>query len=91
MASPQPSGHRAVHIHTKYRGRRVEVQLRTRDQESWARIVGDLTSMTGVDFQSGDGPDRVPELLGELSALLSVRDPIQPSTEDLWAFSPGWL
>ena len=83
VASPQASGYRAIRIHTRYRGRRIEVQLRTREQDSWAKIVDDLTSKTGIDFKNGDGPDEVHEALRTLSALLSMREPGQPYTEDL--------
>ena len=31
VARSQDSGYRAIHIHTRYHGRRIEVQLRTRD------------------------------------------------------------
>ena len=67
MAEPQDSGYRAIHVHTRYHGRRIEVQLRTRDQDSWAKIVEDLTSKTGIDFKNGDGPVEVHDLLRELS------------------------
>lgn len=80
VARPQASGYRAVHIYTRYHGRRVEVQLRTREQDSWAKIVEDLTSQTGVDFKNGDGPAEVHELLGRLSELLSQREPGHPYT-----------
>ena len=83
VASPQPSGYRAIHIYTKYHGRRIEVQVRTRDQHSWAKIVDDLSSKTGIDYKNGHGPDKVHELLRELSALLSMREPGQPYLEDL--------
>ena len=82
VARPQVSGYRAIHIYTRYHGRRIEVQLRTRDQDSWAKIVQDLTSRTGIDFKSGDGPDEVHELLRRLSELLSQRMPGQPPTEE---------
>ena len=52
-------------------------------QDSWAKIVEDLTSKTGIDFKNGDGPDEVHELLKELSELLSRREPGQPYTEAL--------
>ena len=83
VAEPQASGYRAIHIYTRYHGRRIEVQLRTREQDSWAKIVEDLTSKTGIDFKNGDGPDEVHELLQELSELLSQREPGQPYTDDL--------
>ena len=83
VARPQDSGYRAVHIYTRYHGRRIEVQFRTREQDIWAKIVEDLTGKTGIDFKSGDGPGEVHELLGHLSDLLSLREPGQPPTEDL--------
>ena len=83
VASPQVSGYRAIHIHTRYHGRRIEVQLRTREQDSWAKIVEDVTSKTGIDFKNGDGPDEVHDVLRRLSALLSMREPGRPYTEDL--------
>ena len=83
VARPQDSGYRALHIHTRYHGRRIEVQLRTREQDSWAKIVEDLTSRTGIDFKSGDGPDEVHELLRSLSEILRLRESGQPHTESL--------
>lgn len=83
VAEPRTSGYRAIHIYTRYHGRRIEVQLRTRAQDSWAKIVEDLTSKTGIDFKNGDGPDEVHELLQELSELLSQREPGQPYTDAL--------
>ena len=81
VAQPQDSGYRAVHIYTRYHGRRIEVQLRTREQDGWAKIVEDMTSKTGIDFKSGDGPDEVHELLRSLSELGSLRGPGQPPSK----------
>jgi ppGpp synthetase/RelA/SpoT-type nucleotidyltranferase len=81
VASPQPSGYRAIHIHTTYHDRRIEVQLRTRGQHSWARIVDYLTSTTNIDFKNGDGPGEVHELLRQLSEILAMRESGQPHTE----------
>lgn len=81
VAQPQESGYRAVHIYTRYHGRRIEVQLRTREQDSWAKIVEGLTSHTGIDFKSGDGPEEVHDLLRRLSELGSQRVPGQPPSE----------
>lgn len=72
VASPQTSGYRAIHIYTRYHDRRIEVQLRTREQDTWAKFVEDLTSKTGIDFKSGDGPGWVHEQLRRFSAVLSV-------------------
>ena len=83
VVSPKDSGYRAVHIYTRYHHRRIEVQLRTREQDSWAKIVEHLTSTTGIDFKNGAGPAEVHEKLRELSEILSKRKPGQPYTEDL--------
>lgn len=81
VVQPQDSGYRAVHIYTRYHGRRIEVQLRTGEQDSWAKIVESLTSNTGIDFKNGDGPDEVHDLLRRLSELGSRRVPGQPPSE----------
>ena len=74
VATPRGSGYRAVHIHTRYRGRRIEVQLRTPWQHRWARLLEDLTSRTGIDYKSGDGPFEHHELLRDLGGLYALRD-----------------
>ena len=71
---PRDSGYRAVHIHIRYRGRRVEVQLRTPWQHRWARLVEDLTSRTGIDYKSGDGHHQMHQLLRTLGDLYATRD-----------------
>ena len=83
VVSPKGSGYRAVHIYTRYHNRRLEMQLRTRDQDSWAKLVEHLTDTTGVDFKNGEGPAEVHELLRELATSLSKREPDQPYAEDL--------
>ena len=71
VAAPRESGYRSVHIHTKYDGRRVEVQLRTRWQHLWAKYVEDLTGWTGVDFKNGEGPEGAHRSLRHLSEGLA--------------------
>lgn len=78
VAHPRDSGYRAVHIHTRYRGRRVEVQLRTPWQHRWARLVEDLTSRTGIDYKSGSGRRELHQLLGILGDIYATRDSAGP-------------
>ena len=59
VARPRDSGYRALHLWTRYRGLRIEVQLRTRLQHSWAATVEDLSALTGIDYKSGEGPEEV--------------------------------
>ena len=75
VTTPRGSGYRAVHIHTRYQGRRIEVQLRTLWQHLWAKYVEDITGWTGVDFKNGEGPEGAHRSLLHLSeglALLEV-------------------
>ena len=74
VTNPRPSGYRAIHIHTRYGGRRIEVQLRTPWQHLWARLVEDLTSRTGVDYKNGAGPPGHHSGLQSLGDLYAARD-----------------
>ncbi|WP_419855060.1 RelA/SpoT domain-containing protein [Candidatus Poriferisodalis sp.] len=74
VTKPRESGYRAVHIRTWYGGRRIEVQLRTPWQHLWARLIEDLTSRTGVDYKSGDGPPGHHSGLKSLGDLYAARD-----------------
>ncbi len=74
VTNPRESGYRAVHIHTRYGGQRIEIQLRTPWQHLWARLIEDLTSRTGVDYKSGDGPPGHHSGLKSLGDLYAARD-----------------
>ena len=74
VAGPRDSGYRAVHLWTRYRGWRVEVQLRTHLQHAWAAGVENLTALTGVDYKSGDGSLEVHAWLRLLSQSYAFTD-----------------
>ena len=67
VARPRDSGYRALHLWTRYRGLRIEVQLRTQLQHRWAANVEDLSALTGIDYKSGEGPEEVHAWLRLLS------------------------
>lgn len=67
VASPRPTGYRAVHIHTTYRGKRIEVQLRTKLQHAWAETVEGLTSLSRIDYKNDNGPSSHHGLLAGIS------------------------
>ena len=69
VARPRDSGYRACHLWTRYGDRRVEVQLRTRVQHGWAKLVEDITALTGTDYKSGDGAHEVHAWLRLLSKV----------------------
>ena len=74
VARPRDSGYRAVHVWTRYRGLRIEIQLRTQLQHAWAAGVEDLTALTGVNFKSGDGALEVHAWLRLLSQSYAFAD-----------------
>ena len=74
VARPRDSGYRAVHLWTRYRGWRVEVQLRTQLQHAWAAGVENLTALTGVDYKNGDGSMEVHAWLRLLSQSYAFAD-----------------
>lgn len=67
VTQPRDSGYRAVHLWTRYDGRRVEVQLRTLLQHAWAFNVENLSVVTGTDYKSGAGSSDVHAWLRLLS------------------------
>ena len=71
VASPQKSGYRAVHIHTTYQDRKIEVQFRTRWQHLWAKYVEDLTGWADIDFKNEHGPAEALQSLQHLSVGLA--------------------
>ena len=80
---PRSSGYRAIHIHTEYHDRRIEVQLRTRDQDLWAKFVEGLTSTTGVDFKNGAGPNEIHTQLREMAVMLSSAESYHLYPDDI--------
>lgn len=78
------SGYRAVHIdlvledkHTtvpERRRRRVELQIRTQAQHSWADLVESLGRRTGHRLKQGIGPDWLLQSLADLSETYAELD-----------------
>jgi hypothetical protein len=69
VVEPKADGYRALHLVNRHRGRLIEVQLRTRLQDSWANFVEALTSSVAPGLKYGQGPPGFPQLLVALSSL----------------------
>ncbi|WP_415648330.1 RelA/SpoT domain-containing protein [Stackebrandtia soli] len=67
---PQPTGYRALHIHATRDQHRVEIQLRTRGQHSWAELVERWDRDTGQDAKHGNADEAALRSLSELAAEL---------------------
>lgn len=73
-------GYRAVHIIPRIDGRRVEIQLRTHLQDTWANAVESIGDLWGRWVRYGLPPEGPPEQIALRASL--VADFIQLS--DLW-------
>jgi putative GTP pyrophosphokinase len=58
---PRSSGYRAYHAVVDRDGRRIEVQLRTRNQQYWADSVESFASALNLPLKDESGPDEVLE------------------------------
>jgi putative GTP pyrophosphokinase len=67
--NPPASGYRAVHLHVRQGERAIELQLRTRFQDTWANIVEEEARLSGVNYKAGQGS---PEVLAFFAAMADV-------------------
>lgn len=61
ITDPKDIGYRAVHIVVERDFRKIEVQLRTEGQQSWADAVEAADSRHNLNLKDGDGPDEMVE------------------------------
>lgn len=73
VANPKPEGYRALHLVNRYRGRLIEVQLRTARQDEWANAVeGATRRFPGLKF--GGGPELLQRFLQGISDFYAMLD-----------------
>lgn len=85
VVEPKPDGYRALHLISRYRGRLIEIQLRTPLQDNWANMAEILSRLGAPDLKYGGGPTHLREFLSvssEISALREQDLPISPSMQD---------
>jgi (p)ppGpp synthase/HD superfamily hydrolase len=70
---PKPSGYRAKHVIVLKKGRRIEVQLRTPLQDTWANQV-EADSRWAANFKAGQGNQAVHDYYVLVSALFASRE-----------------
>ncbi|WP_175280154.1 RelA/SpoT domain-containing protein [Prescottella equi] len=74
IAEPKESGYRGVHVISEYRGRLIEVQLRTRTMHEWAYMVEKVTTQIGHDVKSGRGPAKVHDWFQAVSEAMALEE-----------------
>lgn len=83
IEEPKPDGYRAVHVIVEYRGRKIEVQLRTQIMHEWAYTVEGMNSRFGLDVKSGKGPVPVAEWFQSVSEAMAVEESGMSVDDDL--------
>lgn len=71
IEAPRQSGYRAVHIVAEFRGRPIEVQLRTTAMHAWAQSVEEWSGRLGCNFKQ-DGGHPVQLLYAEISSVQAL-------------------
>jgi ppGpp synthetase/RelA/SpoT-type nucleotidyltranferase len=74
VAGPKPDGYRALHLINRNRGRLIEVQLRTPNQDVWANTVETLARTIAPDLKFGGGPTELREYFAIAGAVLARID-----------------
>jgi putative GTP pyrophosphokinase len=74
VAQPKPDGYRALHLINRHRGRLIEVQLRTINQDWWANTIERVSRATASNLKFGDGPPEVAEYFRAVAELLALSD-----------------
>lgn len=92
LAYPKVDGYRGVHLIYRYRsdrcpawnGLRVEVQVRTKVQHTWATALETVATFTGQQLKAGGGEAEWKRFFALMSSAFAVMEdrPIVPGTSD---------
>ena len=80
----QPShGYRAVHVIVDYRGKKIEIQIRTSLQHLWAEASEKFSDEIDPAIKYGGGDKRLQELLMSISVLVAEHEHLEYQFADL--------
>jgi putative GTP pyrophosphokinase len=74
IKQPRESGYRGIHLIVPYRGRNIEIQLRTGVMHEWAIFVERLSGRLGEDLKSSAGPQPVLDWLEAVSEAMALEE-----------------
>ena len=88
VINPKPDGYRAVHIEVERSDRRIEVQLRTERQHTWADTVERFSRRSGVELKWGEGEAETNEFFRKLGEVIGYLDrgEVLPTELEQWLF-----
>ncbi|MFA7324770.1 MAG: RelA/SpoT domain-containing protein [Candidatus Nanopelagicales bacterium] len=82
IKTPRGSGYRGMHVILRYKGRLVEMQLRTPVMHAWALAVESLSMRHGEDYK-GELHEPVTGWLSSISAAMALEEVGQEVPEEL--------
>jgi hypothetical protein len=85
VENPKSSGYRAMHLIVRRKGYRIEVQLRTPNQDEWANGVEEDSRRLRMGLKSGFGPEKIHEFYVAFAEWLALEDFGQPVDDELRA------
>jgi ppGpp synthetase/RelA/SpoT-type nucleotidyltranferase len=84
IANPKSTGYRSVHLvyrfrsdspeHSCYNGQRIEIQLRSRLQHSWATAVETYSTFSGEALKSNVGSEQWKRFFALASSVIAIRE-----------------
>lgn len=99
MESPKPDGYRGVHLvyrynsrhekRSRFNGRRVEIQIRSKRQHAWATAVEVIDTFTGQAIKSGIGSEKWKRLFVLMGSFIAKSEKL-PTAPEILSSSQDW-
>jgi ppGpp synthetase/RelA/SpoT-type nucleotidyltranferase len=74
VAEPKKDGYRALHLINRHRGKLIEIQLRTPNQDAWANQVETLSRTAFPGLKFGHGPPELRDFLFDYAEIFAQED-----------------
>jgi ppGpp synthetase/RelA/SpoT-type nucleotidyltranferase len=82
VSEPKKDGYRAIHLIGRNRGRLIEIQLRTPNQDTWANLVETLSRTAFPGLKFGRGPAPLNDFLLDNARIFAQEDLGLASSEE---------
>ncbi|MCM3500613.1 RelA/SpoT domain-containing protein [Microbacterium sp. P26] len=83
VADPKSSGYRARHIVVERHDRRIEIQVRTINQQRWANMIEEADSRFKMTLKDGVGPQSMLDYFSAAGDMLYHQETGSPPPSDL--------
>ncbi len=80
-------GYRAVHVIVNYRGKAIEIQVRTSLQHLWAELSEKLSDIVNPAVKYGGGDETIQMFLKQASVLVANQESFEMNLRDMQAQS----